>query len=228
MKNYPSIPRAYERPPNPYIFYKLDGSNLYFKLDSKGRIQEFRSRTRVLPIDHPIFGDGYNYFKEYQLPILQEIILLYKYKVLEVFTEFYGYYSFAGRHTELALRLNIEEEHTTRIIDLCINKRSSLVDIPLYLELLDGKLDLKGNPLIPPLLSSPLVSNFKFPTYSYLTTDKDSLVKELLPYNLQEVPEGIVLKNRDNTTRYKIKTRTWLEKVKSTFDEVEAQSLINS
>jgi len=214
MKTYPSIPKPSteqvsildKQASNNYVFYKLDGSNLLFKLDSKARIIDFRSRTRSLPIDHPVWGEAYNYFVDNQLDLFKELIKSNGYKNLDVFVEFYGYNSFAGRHQE--------EPKKCSVIDLCINNRSSLVDIPTFINLLEDKKDKTGH-----LIMAPLVELKEF-WYGY--------DEELIKLDIQAIPEGVIVKDKTNTTRYKVKTHCWKKKVKSSFSTQEAEELLNS
>ncbi len=103
MIEYPSISNSSKAPRgNMVAFVKFDGSNFRAKYTQKQGFNLFGSRTELINEATPIYGEGVTIFKrDYE----KELTKFFKkdeefrnLREVEVFAEFYGPNSFAGRH----------------------------------------------------------------------------------------------------------------------------------
>ena len=199
MKTFPSI-RQSRKPFKAHIFDKLDGTNLRFSWNKKERWYEYATRTRPLPADHKLYQIGYEIFLNKFADKIVSVASRNNWKRLDVFFEFYGENSFAGRH-------DLNEKQTISMIDLAPNTRGFLNP----LEFLD------------------LFNDLKIATYlgeadwneDYIEAVRAGLVEGM-------TFEGVVAKAENKQRMAKAKTQKWIDKVIAEYGEVKGSEIIKS
>jgi len=195
MKSYPSIGTKFERT-KVVTFDKLDGSNIRAEWSKKKGFYKFGSRNKLIDNKHPMLGESVDLILE-KTDELSSIFSRKKWERSVAFFEFYGENSFAGSHED--------EEHVVTLIDVNVYKRGMLE--PLYfVELFEEvgipKVLYKG------VLDEKLVTDVKSGTLDGMTF------------------EGVVCKylwNKNNTVKmFKIKNRSWIDKLKEKCDGNDA------
>ena len=199
MKTFPSI-RQSRKPFKAHIFDKLDGTNLRFSWNKKEGWYEYATRTRPLPADHKLYQIGYEIFLNKFADKIVSVASRNNWKRLDVFFEFYGENSFAGRH-------DLNEKQTISMIDLAPNTRGFLNP----LEFLD------------------LFNDLKIATYlgeadwneDYIEAVRAGLVEGM-------TFEGVVAKAENKQRMAKAKTQKWIDKVIAEYGEVKGGEIIKS
>jgi hypothetical protein len=198
MKQYPKIPHWNKGPfgEETIAFFKNDGSNLRFEFSKNKNWYKFGTRNTMITQNDPNFGKGVDLFLNKYGEILPKIIEN-KYKKLDnfvVFCEYFGPNSFAGWHDP------------NDIMDIV------LFDVSLY----------KRGFIYP----YEFVNNFSqvdIPKIVYNGEYNIDFINSVRrnDYNLSEglVCKGIIkTKNKiDNLYMNKVKTDSWLIKVKEKF-----------
>jgi hypothetical protein len=194
MKSYPSMPRYKDISiGNNTItaFAKLDGSNIRVEFEPKKGFTKFGSRTKLIDEQTPILGKAISLIKPYE-SICSEVFKGQKRVML--YWEFYGPKSFAGQHDP-------NDDHRVALLDVELFQKGFLTPSD-FVSKLDGKL-----PLAPVLYRGVMSPEF------VLSVQKGTL--EGMP------EEGVVCKyvQRDQVHRFKLKSDTWIQKVKAKFGD---------
>lgn len=196
MKSYPTIGTKFERT-KIVTFDKLDGSNIRAEWSKKKGFYKFGSRNKLIDNKHPMLGESIDLIMEkYQKP-LGTIFSDKKWERSVAFFEFYGENSFAGSHED--------EEHVVTLIDVNVYKRGMLEPlyfVELFEEIGIPKVLYKG------VLDERLVTDVKSGTLDGMTF------------------EGVVckyLRKKNNVVKmFKIKNRSWINKLKEKCDGNDA------
>jgi len=192
MKSYPSITKDLRADVYIYAFNKLDGSNIRAEWNSKRGFYKFGSRTQLIDENTKPLGKAIKIIREKYEEDLGMVFKEQKWKDALCFFEFYGPNSFAGQHKD-------DEEQTVTLIDINPYKHGILE--PVQFIKLFKHLD------IPKVLFE-----------GHITTD---FVDKVKASSLKEMAyEGVVCKGaNDKKTKmpimFKIKSRAWLEKLKT-------------
>ena len=199
MKTFPSI-RQSRKPFKAHIFDKLDGTNLRFSWNKKEGWYEYATRTRPLPADHKLYQIGYEIFLNKFADKIVSVASRNNWKRLDVFFEFYGENSFAGRHY-------LNEKQTISMIDLAPNTRGFLNPLE-FLELFN---DLN----IASYLGEADWNE------DYIEAVRTGLVEGI-------TFEGVVAKAENKQRMAKAKTQKWIDKVIAEYGEVKGAEIIKS
>ena len=199
MKIFPSI-RQSRKPFKAHIFDKLDGTNLRFSWNKKEGWYEYATRTRPLPADHKLYQIGYEIFLNKFADKIVSVASRNNWKRLDVFFEFYGENSFAGRHY-------LNEKQTISMIDLAPNTRGFLNPLE-FLELFN---DLN----IASYLGEADWNE------DYIEAVRTGLVEGI-------TFEGVVAKAENKQRMAKAKTQKWIDKVIAEYGEVKGAEIIKS
>lgn len=124
MLQYPSILGVKKFPLGfpCWAFYKYDGSNLRFEWSQKKGWHKFGSRTQMIDINSPIYGEGIEIFLNTMGDIIvQRIAAAYpkQFKNIEritAFAELFGDQSFAGSH-------EIQDKKQLKLFDIFLFKK---------------------------------------------------------------------------------------------------------
>jgi hypothetical protein len=205
MKQYPSIPGVGAQPAlefDAWIFDKLDGSNLRFEWDRKLGWHRFGTRTQPLQRTHPWLGSAIPIFLEQWATPLEDAARQRRWQSLTAFCEFWGQQSFAGRHVA-------GDQMRLSLIDVNVYKRG-LIAPEEFLELF-GTLEIApflGVHKVSPALIEA-VKHREFPGISF---------------------EGVVAKvgGGHGRTMVKIKTQSWMDRVRERFGADEAAQILES
>ncbi len=191
MKSYPSIGTKFERT-KIVAFDKLDGSNIRAEWSKKKGFYKFGSRHKLIDNKHPMLGESVDLILE-KTDEMSSVFVDKKWERSVAFFEFYGENSFAGSHED--------EEHVVTLIDVNVYKRGMLEPsyfVELFEEVGIPKVLYKG------VLNEELVTDVKSGTLDGMTF------------------EGVVCKylwNKNNTVKmFKIKNRSWIDKLKEKCD----------
>jgi hypothetical protein len=196
MKSYPSIGTKLEKT-KVVVFDKLDGSNIRAEWSKKKGFYKFGSRRQLIDRDQPILGESIDLIVENYQEQLSSIFSAKKWERAVAFFEFYGKNSFAGSHET--------EEHKVTLIDVNVYKRG-MVEPLHFIELFEDvgipKVLHKG------MLTEDLVTSVKNGTLEDMTF------------------EGVVCKYHNHKNKivkmFKIKNRSWIEKLKIKCDGNDA------
>lgn len=180
---------------NIWAFDKLDGQNLRFECNFKRGFYKFGSRTQMISDKDEQFGPALNMFLEkYSEPLMSILYKNYsktKFDNFTVFSEYCGPNSFAGRHVE-------GEKLDVILFDIWLYKKGWVTPQKL--------IDDFGHLGIPKVI--------------YQGKLTDSFIKDIQDdkFNLNE---GVIAKGLDKQDVFmcKIKTKKWLERVKSELGE---------
>ena len=178
-------------------FDKIDGTNMRFEYSHKRGFYKFGTRSVMIDRSDDIFGSGIDIFLNKYADDLNKVFRT-KYRKVEsfvVFAEFLGENSFAGQHLE---------GDKKDVIMFDINKYKRGIISPY--EFLDnfGHLDIPK-----------IIYKGKY------TIDLVNNVKKNI-YNLSEgvIVKGLVkTKSKEETWMVKIKTDSWIKRVKEKFGE---------
>jgi len=202
MKSYPSIPSWKSvigdwAGLECFAFEKIDGSNIRCEWSRKRGWYKFGSRTRLLSESDTTLGRAIPVFKHKYGDAIHDILVkgLKNPESAIVYCEFFGPGSFAGNHRM------VDKQH----MDLV------LFDVDIY---------RKG--LLPPDQFVDHFGALDIPVLCYrgpLTTAYVENVKA----DSEELEEGVVVKTvyKKQVDMCKIKTRFWLQRLKTKTGEVE-------
>lgn len=177
-----------------WAFDKLDGQNLRFEANFKRGFYKFGSRTQMISHKDEQFGKAVNIFMEkYSEDLMNIFSRKYnknKFANFTVFAEYCGPNSFAGRHFDENLDV-------------------ILFDVWLY---------QKG--WVHPQKFIDDFGHLGIPKLIYQGELTDSFIKDVQS-NKFNLSEGVIAKGLDGVDVFmcKIKTRKWLERVKSELGE---------
>lgn len=192
MKAYPEIPYRVNSNIDIYAFDKFDGSNIRIEWNRKNQFTRFGTRRRLLRPDDRVFGEVPELAKPFEEP-LTRILMKNRIQEATFFFEFWGKYSFAGQH-------RIDESHNLTLLDVSIYKKGFLSPANF--------LKWFGNLNIPKMLF-----------YGRCGTH---FINQVRTSNLSDMSfEGVVCKgvSRKRVKMFKIKSRAWINRIKSTMPE---------
>lgn len=185
-----------------HSFYKYDGSNLRFEWHPKRGFFKFGSRTQLIDIKTPIFGQAIEQFQDTMgQDIIDRLENYYSKKVFKniervvVFCEFFGDNSFAGTHFE---------------------------DDEKYLKMFDVHLFKKG--FVPPQDFLKIFNDFdNAAELLYQGNLNASYIQEVQQNLSGKLDEGVICKGvvDGQVHMVKIKTQDWLDRIKANFDDWE-------
>lgn len=192
MKSYPSIDRVIRSDVYIYAFDKLDGSNIRAEWSAKRGFYKFGTRNTLIDENSKPFGKAIPILKEKYEEHMAMVFKEQEWRDVICFFEFHGPNSFAGNHLDT-------EQQTVTLFDVNPYKQGILE--PRNFIKLFGHLD------IPKVLFEGKVNSL------FIDKVKDSTLKDL-------TCEGVVCKGQnDKKTKmpimFKIKSRSWLEKLKT-------------
>lgn len=197
MKTYPSIPKDIRTDINIYAFDKLDGSNIRAEWSKKRGFYKFGTKTQMLGEDHPMFGQAIPLIRSTYEEGLSKVFAEQKYENVVCFFEYYGPDSFAGHH-------KLEQMQVT------------LLDVsPLR----------KG--ILEPTEFINLFGHLGIPKVLYYGKANSIFEEQVRNSTLEGMTfEGVICKAKsDNKTpmpiMFKIKSRAWLDKLKTFCKEDE-------
>lgn len=192
MKSYPSITKDMRPDVYIYAFDKLDGSNIRAEWNSKKGFYKFGSRNQLIDENTKPLGKAIKILKEKFEEDFAMVAKEQKWRDALCFFEFHGPNSFAGQHKD-------DEEQTLTLIDVNPYKEGILE--PVQFIKLFKHLD------IPKVLFE-----------GHITTEFVDKVKNSTLDGMTD--EGVVCKGaNDKKTKmpimFKIKSRGWLERLKT-------------
>lgn len=204
MIEYPSIIHYNKAPRKECIaFDKLDGSNIRIKWTHKKGFCLFGSRTQLIDQNHPFLGDAISYFKEHLEEKLWNIIdnNFKNEQQLIFFGEAFGTKSFAGWHEE-------NDPKKLVLFDILVGKKNRKFVLPReFIQVCSGIVEI--------------------PRVVYQGNLNDSFINKVKTGEY-DLDEGVVCKGMERTGAYrghvwmcKIKTNTYLEKLKKKFGNSE-------
>lgn len=207
MKTYPSIPkgRSVGFPDKPYIFDKLDGSNLRFEWSAKRGFYKFGTRGQLFDLSHPIFGKAILVLMSHIATPMIALARSEGWTSMVVFCEYLGKNSFAGLHDP-------EDEMSLVVIDVAVDKKGFLSPQEFISKV------------------APVVSTPKFLGRANWTEGFRSLVATgELPTigGVWLLNEGVVakLKVKNRMLMAKWKTASWLERLKQARPELYSEEI---
>lgn len=189
MKPYPSIPTKI-RPDVPiWAFDKLDGSQIRAEWTPKSGLDNFCSRKRTLEASHPHLGEAIALIRDKYEAEVTRVLKSRKVRSAVLFLEFFGPGSFAGRH--------VEEPHDVVLLDVATFGRGIMPPdefLATFGHLHTAKLLYRGQ------VDRDFVTAVRAGSLPGLTG------------------EGVVCKStqleKQVPVMFKIKTRTWLDRVR--------------
>lgn len=189
MKSYPTITKDVRQDVFIYAFDKLDGSNIRAEWNSKRGFYKFGTRTQLMDEKTPPFGKSIPLIRDKYEKDLAMVFQEQKWKDVVCFFEFWGSSSFAGFH-------NFEEKMDVTLFDVSPHKKGMLP--PTEFIRCFGHLDLPKI-LYEGYVSTELFDNVKQSSLEGMTF------------------EGVVCKGVDDNQNimFKIKSRAWLDKLKT-------------
>jgi len=202
VKTYPSIPRFSGKSRDLYTFDKLDGSNLRFEWTKKKGWHKFGTRKRLFDETDIIFGSAIPLFMESLSEPIGKVFADKNWQKTIVFVEFWGHESFAGVHIE---------------------------DDPKFLTVIDISIHRLG--MLPPKEFLTYFEEFGPAYLGYHRWNKEFV--DLVHSGESDLSisfEGIVGKTMQKNVMvmYKAKTREWINKVRRSYNALEAQEIIDS
>lgn len=196
MKSYPSIEGPSKAPKDQGIaFYKYDGSNLRFEWNKKRGFHKYGTRKRLFDETDPDFGEAIKIFNTTLSTDLESIFKQYyrDSQEMTVFCEFFGENSFAGQHKP--------EPHKLVLLDVDVYKHG-FVSPREFVKVFCNELGDRAAQVI------------------YEGNLNESFIKDVRE-GKYPVNEGVVFKGGSGHKiwRTKIKTNTYLQKLKETYAE---------
>lgn len=196
MKEYPSIPKDVRTDVNIYAFDKLDGSNIRAEWSKKQKFYKFGSKTRLLGPDDKMLGGSIELIRKKYESNLTDIFLEQRWTDVICFFEYYG----CGNPTNSSFGWHDpKEEHDVTLFDVSVYKQGFLE--PSVFVKTFGHLDI------------PKVLYYGKANSLFIESVRDSSLPGM-------TFEGVVCKGKnDKKTKmpimFKIKSRAWLDKLKS-------------
>jgi hypothetical protein len=192
MKHYPSITKEVFHSIDIYAFDKLDGSQIRAEWNSKKGFYKFGTKNQLIDASAKPWGRAISLVNDKYETDLRKVFNDQKWKDAICFFELWGPSSFAGTH-------NFEEELTATLFDVNPYKQGILE--PRQFIQFFGHLDIP-KVLYTGKVSVELFDQVKQSTLSGMTF------------------EGIVCKGPSLTaarmpTMFKVKSRAWLEKLRT-------------
>lgn len=189
MKQYPSIDKNIINHIYIYAFDKLDGSNIRAEWNSKKGFYKFGTRHQLMDENTPVFGKAIPLIKEKYEESLGTIFKENKWRDVICFFEWYGPNSFAGQHLE-------SDQKELTLIDVNPFKKGILGPQEF--------IELFGSQGIPRVLFEGYI------TEEFVDSVKNSSLEGM-------TCEGVVCKGIDKNqlSMFKIKSRLWLDKLKT-------------
>lgn len=195
MKSYPSILHWNEKRFGEYIyaFDKLDGSNIRFEWSKKRGWYKFGSRKTMIDENHEQLGEAVTIFKNKYADALEEVFKLPRFRnarSMVVFAEYVGLNSFAGFHDP---------------------------DDEMDLILFDVSQFQKG--IISPKDFIDYFGHLHIPEVVYKGEYNKEFVDNVIN-NVYNLTEGVIVKGvrktkgNDITYMFKVKAKSWLERLK--------------
>jgi hypothetical protein len=199
MKVYWEIPGPSQAPHGPCIaFDKLDGSNLRYEWHKKRGWSKFGTRQRLFDANDPHFGGAIDLFLSTYAEGVERVIRDNKdYRGVDeaiAFCEFFGPSSFAGQHDP-------SEPKTLTLFDVNIHKRG----------------------IVPPRDFIRNFGHLGIPRVVFEGNFGPQLISDVREHRLAVTCEGVVCKgilhgkrksDQHGLWMSKIKTKTWLTKLK--------------
>lgn len=200
MKQYPSISNEIVKNKPIYAFDKLDGSNIRAEWSKKRGFYKFGARKRLLDPKEPILGKAVELILEKYSEDLTQCFKKYKQQKAVCFFEFWGPNSFAGFHAS-------DDQHTVTLFDISFQK--GILEPKEFLNKF-GHLDT------PELLYQGKVNQ------EFIDSVRGSFLEGM-------THEGVVCKGKytqpGNPLMFKIKSKSWLTKLKHNSDLKEEERL---
>jgi hypothetical protein len=211
MLQYPSIFGVKQSPigENCIAFYKYDGSNLRFEWNKKNGWNKFGSRTQMIDAKTPIFNLGIEMFQD-----CMGAEIIYRLKDSEgknfnnlqkitAFAEFFGLNSFAGTHLE-------EDEKFLKLFDIFLFKKG-FIPPKDFVSIFDGfehrsQVVYQGN------LNQPFIASVRNNTLPDISLFEGVICKG--------VNKNMKTQHHGNLWMTKIKTISYLDRLKNTFPEI--------
>jgi hypothetical protein len=192
MKEYPSINKDIRTDIMIYAFDKLDGTNIRAEWSKKRGFYKFGTKKCMLGEDHKIFGESIGLIRRKYEENLAEIFLQEKWDSVTCFFEFCGPNSFSGYH-------DLTEPHDVTLFDVNVYKQGLLNPSDF--------IDLFQKTGIPKVLYYGKANSFFIEQVRSSTLDNMTF-------------EGVVCKGKnDKKTKmpimFKVKSRAWLDKLKT-------------
>lgn len=188
MKHYPSISKEIRHDLDVYAFDKLDGSNIRVEWNPKRGFYKFGTKNQLIDENSKPFGMTIPLIRDKYEKEISKVCIENKWQDAVCFFEFYGPSSFAGQHV------------FTEAMDVV------LIDVNAF---------KKG--ILPPSQFLALFGHLDIPKVLYqgkITTELFDLVKQSTLPGM--TLEGVVCKADGKTpVMFKIKSRIWLEKLKT-------------
>lgn len=193
MKQYISIPRDVVNAPM-YAFDKLDGSNIRAEVDPRKGFLKFGSRKVLLGEDHPYLGPAESLIRE-TYKDLPSILKSERVEFATCFFEFYGPKSFAGIHV-------LGDDFKVVLFDVDVYKKG-LMGPKEFLKTFEGRV-----PTAPCLYRGN-------PTEEFLESVRSRTLEGMTYEGV--VCKGAPLKKGFPPMMFKVKSREWIEAVKSKY-----------
>jgi hypothetical protein len=190
MKDYLSISREIQYGMPAYVFNKLDGSNVRAEWTRKNGFCKFGSRNRLIGTDQPFLPEAVPIIQDKYSNDLARIFKDQRYESATCFFEFWGKNSFAGFH--------FEETHDVTLFDVSPYKKGFLLPqdfLKLFGDLDIAKLLYQGN------ITHPFVEDVQEGRLAGCSGEG-------------VVCKGAPLKNGYPPHMFKVKTKTWIARLK--------------
>lgn len=189
MKPYPTIPTKIRTDVLVHAFDKLDGSQIRAEWTPRSGFANFGTRKRALEASHPWLGESIQLVRNKYEADVHRLLRDRKVRSAVLYFEFLGPGSFAGRH--------VEEAHDVVLLDIATF----------------------GHGLMPPDEFMAMFGHLHTPKLLFHGHVNRELVEAVRAGSLPGLTsEGVVCKStqleRQAPVMFKIKTQTWLDRVR--------------
>lgn len=198
MISYPSIDKTFSKSEDYYFFDKLDGSNIRAEWSLKKGFYKFGSRKQLIDENNELLGESVTLIKQMNKKFT-EIAKKNKIEKFVAFFEFFGETSFAGNH--------YDEPHKVVLIEMNIFKKGFL-DPKDFIKIFENTTEIETAKLLHVGKANAtfidLVKNGKLEGMTF---------------------EGVIGKRFASKTKrdyFKLKNKSWLEKLKKSCGDDEA------